>query len=783
MAAGIQLGNSIYDGMQRGKERAQNEALTGLAIEQQVIDTARSGVQLQKDRFEFDQVQQSRNFDTLVSMGFIKADGNMMNLDQERFRTAFMDNPSEFKFAANLIANNSNEMALSPSGFQIKDFSMQAKITDPASNEVVGLVPYFKQGSQQQLAEAHKNGMAINTVFAFAGKNADGSDGVLTENGLSGPDAPTLTMDFDEIMSNLEFAYDTGILPRSGKPIAQYAQLQNEIKLAKGAKKKVIEAEIARLDLAQSRRDKIFLLQDYLSKNNNDGGVQQLRALTAAAVAYGNDSPQFTNAVNKIYDDIKVDQEIDNKLIIKSSGEAAKHLNNYKAYKAKYVPGQTTNHPDMDILTESLAAAAPNDELTMMYTDQAGTVSAIASELLPEAITALGKDKMVNQYTTKQARLAGIEKRIADIKEGGSKTMSFALPVGAAGGAPVTYQAPVTKKELEKFEENRRRLLKETDDLKTKLIDKYLISNPDAAGAVDYLSARDKFEDIKINMAQAAQIGNFNDPLQVFEAINDGSLVITQEEMLANANYLNGRDKNIQTLNDVANLPYIRQLQVMANTLMTTDDKERRQTMFDEFRKIVFPGAKTTGFVSANTDKIVSQLGLGKDINTFGAFLTDARDTANKALSTEDMFKEDGDESEGERKRAIRKMFGPQGMLTKLEALINRVGQSDDNFDYGAVQQAQQLQREIISQAFRQFASDTGFFDFEGRSEVEYAGDWADGIVLIGGKLQYIAADGETPVGDPVSVQELRDELKLPKGSADRLLQFARDNAAAKGLI
>ena len=82
---------------------------------------------------------------------------------------------------------------------------------------------------------------------------------------------------------------------------------------------------------------------------------------------------------------------------------------------------------------------------------------------------------------------------------------------------------------------------------------------------------------IDLQMAQAAQIGDFNDPLQVFEAINDGSLVITQEEMLANASYLNGRDKNIQTLNDVANLPYVRQLQVMANTLMTTDDKKRRQ--------------------------------------------------------------------------------------------------------------------------------------------------------------------------------------------------------------
>ena len=785
MAAGIQLGNSIYDGRQRGKERALNEALTGLQVDQAVFDTERSRIQLGKERLQFEQLKHSQDFDSLVSLGAVNVDGNMLNLNQEWFKDAFTNNPSNFKYAATLISNASNEMSLSPSGFQISDFSMQARVTDPASGQVVGIIPYFKGGSQKELAEAHKNGMAINTVFAFAGKNADGSEGVLTENGLSGPDAPTLTMDFDEIMSNLEFAYDTGILPKSGKPISQYAQLQNELKLATGAKKDAIEAQIAAYDLAQSKRDKIFLVQDYLSKNGRQGGAQELRALTAAAVAYGNDSPQFNKALDKIFDDIKVDQEIDNKLIIKANDQAAKHLKNYQDYKNKYVPGQTANHPDMDILTESLAAAAPNDELTLMYTDQAGKLSALASELFPEAITALGKDRMVNQYTTKQARLAGIEKKIADIKEGGGKTAPMPVPVGASMGfgKPLTYQAPVTKKELEKLEETRRTLLKETDNLKTSIVDKYLLNNPDTAGAVNYLSARDQFEDTKLNMAQAAQIGNFNDPLQVLEAVNDGSLVITQEEMLANAKYLNSRDEAIQSLNDIQNLPDVRKLQVMANMLMTTDDKERRQEIFDEFRVAVFPAAKTSGFVSENTDTIVSQLGLGKEIDTFGKFMSEARDTANKALSTEDMFKEEGEDNEAARKTAIRKMFGPQGMLTKLEALINRVGQTDDNFDYGAVQQAQQVQREIISQAFRQFASDTGFFDFEGRSEVEYAGDWADGIVLIGGELQYIAADGRTLVGDPVSVQQLRDELKLPKGSADRLLQFARDNAAAKGLI
>ena len=786
MAAGIELGNNIYDGRRRGKERAQNEALTGLAIEQQVIETARSANLLKSERFKQDQIEQSRIFDQLTSLGAVRVDGNMLDLDQGWWQKAYMQRPSEFRYAANLVANNSREMTLSPSGFQMNDWSMQAQVTDPNTGEVVANVPYFKQNSQKELKGHHDSGMEIGTVFAFAGKNADGSNGVSTENGQSGPDAPVATMGFEEIMRNLEFAYDTGILPRSGKPISQYAQLQNEIELATGAKKEVLRAQLANLDQAQARRDKIFLVQDYLSNNNRKGAAQQLRQLTAAAVSYGKDSPQFTGALNRIYDDIKVDQDIDNVLTIQANTDAAKYLKNYQNYKDKYVPGQTINHPDMDILAESLAKASPNDELTATYTEQAGNVSAIASELLPEAITALGKDKLTVKYNTKQARLANIEKNIADIKAGKSITTpapvpsAYGVPFGSTGIRGMTYQAPATNKKLQQLEKNRRQLLSETETLKTDVINKYLLNNPEAAGAVNYLGAVDVFNSTKVNMAQAAQVANFSDPLQVLEAVNDGSLVITQEEMLANADYLAKR--GTVDLNDVANLPEIRKLQVMANMIMTTDDKQRRQTIVDDFTAAVFPGAKTSGIVSENTDKIVSQLGVGKDVTTFGGFMSRLREQANVALSPTGTF---GEELvKGTKRKAAREVFGPQGLLTQLESVIQRTGQAnDDNFDYGAVQMAQQVQREIISQAFREYASDTGWFDFQGRSEIEYAGDWADGIVLLDGKLQYIAADGKTPVGDAKSIQDLRDEIKLPKATVDRLVQFARDNARAKGLI
>ena len=753
----MKVADAFKSGTDIGIQRAERKA----AFDQQYKFNQ---LRLSELKRQDDRAETATYMGVMIDQGLVS--GDLGELDRAGFDNQMFNQPDLFEQTALNAVNNSFDIQNSPTGAQFDSMRMSLTVTDPSSGAVVETIDMFSQGARQKADQARQNGFAINTSFSFSGANVDGSPAVLTDQVSSDANATVVQMSGDELYKMANLTHKERYY-KGGPVMAKYEELMRSAGLG-GPKAEIAKQQLAQMDYQAAKQDRIQRIKNHFADKGQHDAV---RAITQAAITYGEDSPEFNNTLSQLAEDIKIDEQVKNSIVIDATSNAAKELKIYRDNKDKFVVP-----PNAMSVAESIATSAPDDELSIAFTERLKELNNASADFLTPALADSMDKRAVRVYGTKMATLANIEKELEDIRAGKDKII---------GSGRSKRSRAATKADVEKLEKKRIKLTKDLESQKIKFVDEYIEKNPDAPGVSAYLQKKADADVAATHIASSAEIANYQNPTSLLEAINDGSLKISPSEISAHQEYLKSR--NVSSLTDASQLPFRSKFVTLANLMFLEQNEQSRVALMNSAVTELFP-ANTFNIYSPRTDAVAKAK---TPYDGFGSLMNEIEKTSLTAFDysyrdLDSLSKEEKNAMKTAQNTSIQKLLGTgsgDGLLDQLNEVIQSVGKSGITYDPQAFDDAAIKEREIVSQLYRLHATNelgaiTAFFTGRGRDQLGRTS--SDSLVYVGGKLNYIDTATGKLIGDTIEEDDFANKMRIPKGTLKRIIAFAKENTAAK---
>tara|TARA_X000001036_G_scaffold430945_1_gene464435 strand:+ start:297 stop:2735 length:2439 start_codon:yes stop_codon:yes gene_type:complete len=590
----LQGGLGIIEAIDEGKSKAIKREADRLALK---------GLQRQDAQSELEArtAMQDRAQNSYYTAGFTD-DSDLSKIDRESFATVLTQGDPTRAHNTLIQGFNLNpEMINSPNGTKITSMEMRGAVSKDGEIIFSGNLDDPETKKRMQLAQ--ERGETAHTAFALIGKNADGSDAVITEDAGGDSGSVVQLMGMDELYKNVNKNYQTNIWTGSTAEQATYSFYQK--RAADTSNEAVAAVSRAKLQAIQADRTNAGKVNEVINHFLDKGQPDAARAVSSAAVKYHDEPEKFNELLNQVYTDVMGDIEVEDGIKVDAASEVAGLVDRYTQAKSQSKEKDATlgllPSAESD-LAEALATAYPDEDESIGYIGSLDAVNQRASSLVEAAIEGVGRlstlerapggeltskgmtTAAAKKYNSLIKRKARLEARIADTKTADDS------PVAAIRIAK-TKNAASAQKGLAKID-------KQLEDLKIEIVDNYAKDNPDAPGVEEYITAKVASDNARTILTMSASVQEDSSATDTLQKIQSGEIVFTDKEMGAHRQFLEAA--GVSSLEDVAALSP-RQRILTSATLMylNRDNSTRANEIARELDELALYGSTTGDFARA----------------------------------------------------------------------------------------------------------------------------------------------------------------------------------------
>ena len=552
--------------------------------------------------------------DFASTLGVISNDG--FSLNKEALNDLALNQPKQFAILSTMFGNNNPD--ISSRGVDLENATLSFRVSDTDNNTIADLEvdgDYGESTLQKKLARYNKQGYNVSSAFVFSGKNADGSDAVITDGGEMGEaanNAPVTRLSLTELNENIAQSYKL-ILANSSRPVMQMRALDTQIKNSQdnNQPREVIDALVQKkqsLENFYNTNTQLGSIMTYLNENGQGGASRDImKALTDP------NKPQEAkdNLVKQLLKDVQGQMEADEVVAVKNTQTIADSLkyfdnNSVDPNILSILPGAGVADKAADLVSGKrsvlnrvidtanlIAEAAPGDSFSKDYIKKTAELNALTSseDLLKEAEVAAQAGKGVSalnsayrKYNKTQGGIANFQQQLTALQ--GTNTDNMDQP-----------QKKAHNRKIAIAQRGLNRAQNVLDQAKSTMIAEHVQESKDPSSQIA-LQYRELFENKNragLNLISKTKLSEFtkDDPNMLIEGVIDGSYKIDQNDVNAAQTVLQGENslgEAIGSLNDAARLSIGERLQVQQAMLFSAPTTAEAISIYNESMQILFPG-------------------------------------------------------------------------------------------------------------------------------------------------------------------------------------------------